>query len=141
MNIHTPSELWKTPVEKTVENVENYELSTGISPLSNFPPSCGKVCIPRCIFGLTVSENACYVTGSLSRLPAKTSAKSLQIVKSRCHFLFPFHVGLKFFVKNAKKSLPVSSASSGEYLNQAAADHHRRCLSINNIRGYTCREK
>ena len=42
MNIHNPSPLWKTPVDKTVENVENFELSTGIPPLLFFTPSCGK---------------------------------------------------------------------------------------------------
>ena len=31
MNIHRDTTLWITPVEKPVENVENYELSTGIS--------------------------------------------------------------------------------------------------------------
>jgi len=31
MNIHRDTILWITPVEKPVENVENYELSTGIS--------------------------------------------------------------------------------------------------------------
>ncbi len=30
MHIHSMSVLWITPVEKSVENVENYELSTGI---------------------------------------------------------------------------------------------------------------
>jgi len=30
MNIHSMGSLWKSPVEKSVENVENYELSTGI---------------------------------------------------------------------------------------------------------------
>jgi len=120
-----------------VENVENCELSTGILPLSLPPPSCGKVCIPRCIFSLTVLKKPCYVTRRLGRLPAKRLRKSLQIVKSYCHFLFSFPVALKFFVENANKALPVSSASSGEYLIQAAV----RCLFINNIRGYTCREK
>jgi len=33
MNIHSKAFLWKTPVEKPVENVENYELSTGIPML------------------------------------------------------------------------------------------------------------
>jgi len=31
MNIHRKTILWKTPVDKPVENVENSELSTGIS--------------------------------------------------------------------------------------------------------------
>ena len=30
MNIHSPGHLWKTPVDKVVDNVENCELSTGI---------------------------------------------------------------------------------------------------------------
>ena len=30
MNIHSPGSLWKTPVDNAVDNVENYELSTGI---------------------------------------------------------------------------------------------------------------
>ena len=30
MNIHNPHSLWKTPVDKPVENVENSEFSTGI---------------------------------------------------------------------------------------------------------------
>ena len=33
MNIHRITTLWKTPVEKSVENVENYGLSTVISLL------------------------------------------------------------------------------------------------------------
>jgi len=42
VNIHSTARLWKTPVEKPVENVENYELSTGISLFSKFPQTCGK---------------------------------------------------------------------------------------------------
>jgi hypothetical protein len=30
MNIHKVAPLWTTPVEKPVENVENYEFSTAI---------------------------------------------------------------------------------------------------------------
>jgi len=41
MNIHNPSCLWITPVEKPVENVENYELSTGIPIFSKITRSCG----------------------------------------------------------------------------------------------------
>jgi hypothetical protein len=36
-----PVSLWKSPVEKPVENVENYWLSTGISPLYPCNPGCG----------------------------------------------------------------------------------------------------
>jgi len=41
MNIHTMASLWKTPVDKPVENVENFELSTGIFLHSGFPHICG----------------------------------------------------------------------------------------------------
>ena len=33
MNIHSPRLLWKTLVDKVVDNVENYELSTDIQVL------------------------------------------------------------------------------------------------------------
>jgi hypothetical protein len=41
MNIHSPAFLWITPVEKPVENVENYELSTGIPMFSKIGKGCG----------------------------------------------------------------------------------------------------
>ena len=41
MNIHKPFFLWITPVDKTVENVENSELSTGIQTLCVSAVSCG----------------------------------------------------------------------------------------------------
>jgi hypothetical protein len=41
MNIHSLTFLWITPVEKPVENVENYELSTGISLFSKTRVPCG----------------------------------------------------------------------------------------------------
>ena len=39
MNIHTMASLWKTPVDKPVENVENFELSTGIFSTADFHTS------------------------------------------------------------------------------------------------------
>jgi hypothetical protein len=41
LNIHRIPRLWKTLVEKSVENVENYELSTDIPLLSKSGESCG----------------------------------------------------------------------------------------------------
>jgi len=41
LHIHSPGSLWKTLVDKLVDNVENFELSTGISvslPVGNPPP-------------------------------------------------------------------------------------------------------
>ena len=42
LNIHRIPHLWITLVEKSVENVENYELSTVIPILSKIPTACGK---------------------------------------------------------------------------------------------------
>jgi len=42
VNIHSRCELWITLVDKVVDNVENLELSTGISPLSPFLPALPK---------------------------------------------------------------------------------------------------
>ena len=39
MNIHRLPELWKSPVDKLVDNVENCELSTGIQLLYRAVPS------------------------------------------------------------------------------------------------------
>jgi len=42
VNIHSCLRLWKTPVEKTVENVENSDLSTVIPGLFRCASPCGK---------------------------------------------------------------------------------------------------
>ena len=41
MDIHSTPHLWITLVENPVENVENYELSTGIPIQSLSTPACG----------------------------------------------------------------------------------------------------
>jgi len=38
VDIHNPGPVWKTPVEKTVDSVENSELSTGIPVFSGAVP-------------------------------------------------------------------------------------------------------
>jgi hypothetical protein len=55
--------LWKTLVEKPVENVENYEFSTTISVSQTDPGGCGKLCIPVCIKLVTKQLQPHYVTG------------------------------------------------------------------------------
>ena len=110
MNIHTLLPLWKTPVENPVENVENCDLSTGIPPLSNSGPSCGKVCIHPCISSTKIMEIPCYVTTGTRPPSVQSLRKSLQIVKFRCHFLFPFRSVGKIFVKNRQITFPVSSS-------------------------------
>ena len=64
-----PVNLWKTLVDKPVENVENYALSTVISPLCLPPASCGKLCIPVCIKLVTKGFQPCYVTVYRKHLP------------------------------------------------------------------------
>ena len=124
-------------MENIVENVENYELSTGISLFCFTGPSCGKVCIARCIFFWEIRKTICYVTGAATQFSVKNNSKSLQIVNFRFRILFPFDTKQNIFVKNAKSGRSVSSASYGEYLNQADTV----LPVIHNIRGYTCREK
>ena len=81
MNTVSFTALWKTPVENSVENVENSELSTGIS-LSSLPcTSCGELCIIFCIISFLFSPFPCYVIGNRKILPVKKCSKSLQIVK------------------------------------------------------------
>ena len=47
MNIHRKDHLWKSPVEKSVENVEKWWFSTGISAFYQ----AGSICINCCITG------------------------------------------------------------------------------------------
>ena len=75
LNIHNLPGLWKTPVEKPVEIVENSELSTDIFVLSHLRPSCGKVCIYPCIFPAPLQKETCYVTGGRKPLPEKAGEK------------------------------------------------------------------
>lgn len=82
MNTHKGVELWITPVEKHVENVENCELSTGISTPSQQGVSCGKLCIRRCILRCPGIGYGNYVTGSNGDKNYKRNGKSLQNVKN-----------------------------------------------------------
>lgn len=115
VNIHIHKSLWKTLVDKVVENVENSRLSTVILVFSDSGASCGKVCIASCISVEKVSGTLCYVTVGGRRLCEKTRQKSLQFVKFRCHFLFPFEAHPKIFVKNRQRSFWVSSPPQWEY--------------------------
>ena len=95
MNIHNEKILWITPVEKPVQIVENSELSTGIALIFPVEKGCGELCIVVCIEGAFPADGACYVTKSRKPVPIKTGRKSLQIVKMRCHFLYPFEQTVK----------------------------------------------
>jgi len=115
MNIHNPHPLWKTPVEKPVENVENSELSTGILPLSGFSPACGKGCITGCIFHPRSGKPLCYVTAATGAGGVKRMGKSLQNVKFSCQNLSALETVPKFFVKNRQNFFRVSFPSLWEY--------------------------
>ena len=115
MNIHTSPSLWKTLVENSVENVENYELSTGISLLWKIHIACGKVCIPPCINFFPLPKPVCYVTATHPGQQPKFRRKSLQIVKFPCQISSPSETSLKFFVKNSQNIFSVSFSTGGEY--------------------------
>ena len=68
--------LWKTLVEKAVENVENKQFSTGIWLLNPLGFGCGKVCIPVCIKQVTKWLQARYVTGQKLHSPGERKGKS-----------------------------------------------------------------
>ena len=76
VHIHRGCGLWKTPVEKAVENVENYEFSTGIWLFQRRPGGCGKVCIPVCIKQVTNGLQKRYVTGAQPFTSFERSRKS-----------------------------------------------------------------
>ena len=150
MNIHNPHGLWKTPVEKPVENVENYELSTGISLLWKFSPACGNRCIIRCIIPFPFHRPSCYVTDAASGTGRKREGKSLQFVKIQCQNLLSFRPGLKFFVKNRQKGFRVSFGRGWEYFDCAKWRVEGKAeklpsfplrSTLFHIRRNTCREK
>ena len=96
---HSPKRLWKTPVEKPVENVENFRLSTGILLLSDFLTGCGKASFP--VFITPVSDRSGSVTSPPFRkiLPAKNRGKCWNSVNKHCQSP-PNHLDIpKFFVK------------------------------------------
>ena len=104
LHIHNRPPLWKTPVEKPVENVENSELSTGISLLSKIRPSCGKECIHHCIIPPPHPHTACYVTAGRKILPDKIGRKSWEPVKKCCQKPLTKSTSQKIFVKNRQKT-------------------------------------
>ena len=82
MNIHRAVSLWITPVEKTVENVENCELSTGISPPCPGTASCGKLCIRCCIRLGEKKKNRVTSPWGICGPQTEKWGKSLQSVKN-----------------------------------------------------------
>ena len=104
MNIHNPHFLWITPVEKYVENVENYELSTDIPVLWKFCAACGNLCMPLCIIRRLRWERLRYVTIALGTVVGKFAGKSLQSVKNLCHNLSRFETSHEIFVKNIQRA-------------------------------------
>jgi len=105
---HNPHSLWKTHVENSVENVENYELSTGIPPFWKFHTACGKDAQEMPAIPGRLPKNACYVTTVPKGLLREFIEKSLQIVKFPCQILSHSDTAQKFFVKNSQRNSRVS---------------------------------
>ena len=95
-------------MENSVENVENSELSTGISLLWKFHTACGKQAAKLCTKQIRLWESACYVTGPKMGTKPEFHRKSLQIVKTPCQILSHSDTTQKFFVKNTQRSRQVS---------------------------------
>ena len=97
---HSYPRLWKTPVEKPVESVENFEFSTGISIVALFASACGKVPGPVCIIPPIPDPAACYVTAPCHSLPGIFRRKSWDVVKKCCQNPLSPGSGKIIFVKN-----------------------------------------
>jgi hypothetical protein len=96
--IHNHPGLWKSPVEKPVESVENFEFSTGIPIVSDRAPACGKVRIPVCIIPPLRNLAPCYVTAAQAPAPVIFRRKSWDVVKKCCQKPLAPRSGQKFFV-------------------------------------------
>ena len=104
LHIHILLHLWKTPVEKPVEIVENCELSTGIPSFFPGGGPCGKLCISLCIIRGSLASPLNYVTTRPKGCPEKPGRKSLQIVKKCCQGRSPSDPRRKNFVKNRQRN-------------------------------------
>ena len=98
MHIHNQPWLWKTPVDKPVENVENTWFSTAISHLCFRTHGCGKRCIPVCITSVTKRLQPCYVTGTRKFLPPEKPGNCSHLWKKCCQSPSPSLFRPKFFV-------------------------------------------
>ena len=129
LHIHTLPKLWKTPVEKPVENVENFEFSTGIPFVSPGAPACGKVCIGLCIIPPTGHGPSCYVTAVPAPGWVYFRRKSWDVVKKCCQKPLPPGAAKIFFVKNRQNKWLYHPAPPGN------------TFPIRFFRRSTCREK
>ena len=112
-SFHSCGRLWKTPVEKPVENVENSQLSTGILPFSNDAAGCGK-------HGLSGFHNTeffrhpgCYVTVSSEKIPAERRIKCWNSVNFNCQSPGCPRLEREFFVEIQQILFPYQMSSTG----------------------------
>ena len=78
---HSPRRLWKSPVEKGVENVENSELSTDIFPLCPIHAPLWKTPAPESRTPVFLPEAGRYVPAGSRFLFAEMGLKSWFPVK------------------------------------------------------------
>jgi len=128
VDIHRGWPLWKTLVEKIVDNVENSELSTGISLCWSWGPPGYPACIISCIFYETCFLRVCYVT--VFRIPgaAEIPRKSWIAVKKRRQKPSRIFLSEKIFVENRQKYFVYHLFSNGNTFSgnpiQHQEEHH-----------------
>ena len=127
VHTHRGCGLWKTPVEKAVENVENYEFSTGIWLFQRRPGGCGKVCIPVCIKQVTNRLQKRYVTVPQPWPLSESGRKSWRIIKNGCQSLSPLLTAVNFFVKNRQKLSAYHFCCSGNTYVIPFITEERKC--------------
>ena len=103
MNIHSPSDLWKTPVDKLVDSVENSELSTAIL-LSAVSVFLRPATAYRNAYFMKSQQNPVTVLprfGIMSLMKKSRKVRPVEIFAVKCSLLFL--LGKKYLLKTAKK--------------------------------------
>ena len=112
-SFHSCGRLWKTPVEKPVENVENSQLSTGILPFSNDAAGCGKPGFP-----VFITQNSSVIRGVTSpslrkKFPAERRIKCWNSVNSNCQTPGRPRLEREFFVEIQQILFPYQMFPTG----------------------------
>ena len=110
---HSPKRLWKTPVEKSVENVENSRLSTGILHFSNAGSGCGKADFRVFITPLSLLRRSVTSPPSRKKIPAKKAVKCWNSVDFNCQTPGTPLEPSKFFVEIQQILFPYQMSSTG----------------------------
>ena len=112
-SFHSCGRLWKTPVEKPVENVENSRLSTGILHFSNAGSGCGKADFRVFITPLSLLRRSVTSPSLRKKFPAERRIKCWNSVNSNCQSPGCPRLEREFFVEIQQILFPYQMSSTG----------------------------